>query len=83
MTELLCCVYGLINVLLINLFLGLGIFNLDSKTRTRTDQKIPTRNRTEPKIYKYFLGLNFFYPKEPEPKGTDPNRPGPEKNRPE
>nr|VDD44397.1 unnamed protein product [Brassica oleracea] len=49
-----------------------GHFNPDPKTRRPED---PNRNRpkntrfgTGPKIYKYFLGLNFFYPKEPEPK---------------
>ena len=46
-------------------------------TQTRPEN---TRPETEQKNYKYFLGLNLFYPKEPEPKITDPNRPDPIRN---
>ena len=59
---------------------GPAHFNLHPKTLTGTNLKI---SETEPKIYKYFLGLNFFYPKEPELKRMDPNRASLEKNQPE
>ena len=32
------------------------------------------KNRSEPKISKYLLGLNVYDPKDPDPKGTGPNR---------
>ena len=58
--------------------LGPAHFNLDPKTPTGTDLKI---SETEPKIYNYLLGPNFFYPKESEPKRMDPNRARLEKDR--
>ena len=57
------------------------LFNLGILTMTQKFEPEPTQNirsGTESKIYKYFLDLNLFYPKEPEPKGT-----GTERNRPE
>ena len=58
-----------------------GHFSPDQKPEPEPTWKY--RSETEQKNYNYFLDLNFFYPKEPNPKRIDPNISGPEKNQPE
>ena len=57
-------------------------FNLDPKIRTGTDPKI-SEPEPDRKFISTFWVQIFFTWKNRNRKGTDPNRPGPEKNRPE
>ena len=56
-----------------------GILTWTRKSVPEPTRRYPIRNRT--KTLQVFLGLNLFYRK--KLKGTNPNKPGPEKNRPE